>query len=67
MGRFEWSNVLLVTGDDNHRSDAVYKSASNVEGVTVLPVIGMNVYDILKHNNLVLTKSAVDGVLKRLG
>lgn len=67
MGRFEWSNVLLVTGDDNHRTDAVYKSAANVEGVTVLPVIGMNVYDILKHNNLVLTKSAVDGVLKRLG
>ena len=67
MSRFEWNDVLLVTGDDNHGADAVYKSAANLDSVTVLPVIGMNVYDILKRNNLVLTKSAVEGVLKRLG
>ena len=67
LNRFEWQDVLLVTGSDNQKGDAVYKSASNLENVTVLPVIGMNVYDILKHRNLVMTKSAVEGVLSRLG
>lgn len=67
LNRFEWQDVLLITGADNQKGDAVYKSASNLDNVTVLPVIGMNVYDILKHKNLVLTKSAVDGILSRLG
>jgi len=67
LNRFAWQNVLLVTGSDNQQGDAVYRSASNLDNVTVLPVIGMNVYDILKHTNLVMTKSAVEGVLSRLG
>ncbi len=67
LNRFDWQNVLLVTGSDNQQGDAVYKSASNLDNVTVLPVIGMNVYDILKHTNLVMTKSSVEGVLSRLG
>lgn len=67
MGRFEWSDVLVITGEDNTKGDAVYKSAQNIEKVTVLPVEGLNVYDILKHQNLALTKGAVDAVMARLG
>ena len=67
MNRFEWSDVLLITGNDNQKGDAVYKSAQNVEKVTILPADGLNVYDILKHQNLVMTKDAVNAVIERLG
>lgn len=67
MGRFEWNDVLVITGEDNTKGDAVFKSAQNIDKVTVLPVEGLNVYDILKHQNLVLTKGAIDGVMARLG
>ncbi|MEM1409165.1 MAG: 50S ribosomal protein L4, partial [Pseudomonadota bacterium] len=40
--------------------------AKNISGVDILPVAGANVYDILKHDNLVLTKAAVDGLEARL-
>ncbi len=67
MGRFEWSDVLVITGEDNSQGDALFKSAQNIKSVTILPVEGLNVYDILKHQNLVLTKGAVDAVMARLG
>jgi len=59
--------TLLVTGADNNTTDGLYLSARNIDGVTVLPVVGLNVYDILKHKNLVVTKSAVAGIMERLG
>ena len=61
------NDLLLITGSDNHSGDAVYKSARNLDGVTILPVAGLNVYDILKHQNLALTKSAIAEVTERLG
>jgi large subunit ribosomal protein L4 len=68
LGKFDFQNdLLLVTGSDNHSDDGVYKSARNLDKVTVLPVAGLNVYDILKHQNLALTKAAIDEVMKRLG
>ena len=36
------------------------KAAGNLPGVNVLPAVGANVYDILKHDTLVLTKDAVE-------
>jgi large subunit ribosomal protein L4 len=68
LSKFDFQNdLLLVTGSDNHSDDGVYKSARNLDKVTVLPVAGLNVYDILKHQNLALTKAAIDEVMKRLG
>jgi large subunit ribosomal protein L4 len=68
LEKFEVQNdLLLVTGSDNEKHDAVYKSARNLDGVTILPVAGLNVYDILKHQNLAMTKSAVAEVTERLG
>jgi large subunit ribosomal protein L4 len=67
MGRFEWKNVLVITGDDNQKGDSLFKSAQNIDKVTILPAEGLNVYDILKHQNLVLTKGALDAVMARLG
>lgn len=42
------------------------KSASNIINVDVLPTIGLNVLDILKHDKLVLTADAVKAVEARL-
>ncbi len=42
------------------------KSVANIANIDVLPVIGLNVLDILKHKNLVLTADAVQAVEKRL-
>jgi len=36
------------------------RSARNLPGINVLPAAGANVYDILKHDTLVLTKDAVE-------
>ena len=48
--------ALIVTGN----SDAVVeKSARNIPGVAALDVSGLNVYDILNHDTLVVTRDAV--------
>jgi ribosomal protein L4 len=41
--------------NDNFRS-----ASANIVGVNVLPAVGANVYDILKHETLVLTRAAVE-------
>ncbi|MEO0600043.1 MAG: 50S ribosomal protein L4 [Myxococcota bacterium] len=60
--RFELSTMLVVAD----RDDNLYKSARNIPGVTVLPPEGVNVYDILKHKSLVMTKDAVEALTNRL-
>lgn len=50
------NKALVVTGEIN---DAVAKSARNIPGVVALDATGLNVYDILNHDTLVVTKDAV--------
>ena len=50
--------VLFIDGDAVN--DGFKKAAGNLVGVNVLPAIGANVYDILNHDTLVLTKDAVE-------
>ncbi|WP_278913636.1 50S ribosomal protein L4 [Deinococcus wulumuqiensis] len=47
--------VLLVTDDENARL-----AARNVSWVSVLPVAGVNVYDILRHDHLVIDAAALE-------
>ena len=42
------------------------KSVANIKNIDVLPTIGLNVLDILKHKNLVLTAAGVKAIEKRL-
>ena len=53
-----WNGKVLVI-DGETVNDGFRKAANNLPGVNVLPAIGANVYDILKHDTLVLTKDAV--------
>jgi len=50
--------VLVMDGDNVN--DAFTKAAGNLPGVNVMPAAGANVYDILNHDTLILTKDAVE-------
>jgi large subunit ribosomal protein L4 len=52
------SAFLVIAGPDEN----VMKSARNIAGVKAAPVGNINVYDVLKHKKLVLTKDAVAAV-----
>ena len=54
-----WAGKVLVI-DGETVNDGFKKAAGNLPGVNVLPAMGANVYDILKHDTLVLTKDAVE-------
>ena len=61
-GQFDqngWSGKVLVI--DGESVEGGFKlAAGNLPGVNVLPAVGANVYDILKHDTLVLTRAAVE-------
>jgi len=50
--------VLVVDGEQVNEGFA--RAARNLIGINVLPAVGANVYDILKHDTLVLTRAAVE-------
>ena len=53
---FEAKKALVVVAESNEN---VYKSIRNIEGVAVVPVNNINVYDLLKYPKLIITKDAV--------
>ncbi|MGV2495725.1 50S ribosomal protein L4 [Pelagerythrobacter aerophilus] len=59
FGKNGWNGKVLVI-DGEAVNEGFKKAAGNLKGVNVLPAIGANVYDILKHDTLVLTKDAVE-------
>jgi large subunit ribosomal protein L4 len=57
------TNVLFIGGAE---LDSNFKlAAQNIPNVDVLPVQGINVYDILRRSKLVLTKAAVEALEER--
>ena len=56
-------NALIITEKTNEH---LVLSARNVPGIKVLKVEGMNVYDILKHKNVVLLESSLKSIEGRL-
>lgn len=52
------TKALVIDGDALNVSFA--RAAGNIRGVNLLPAVGANVYDILKHDTLVLTRAAVE-------
>ena len=64
LKKLEIASALFVGAtelDENFK-----KSAANIANVDVLPTMGLNVLDILKHEKLVLTADAVKAVEARL-
>lgn len=58
------ASALFVGGDT--LDENFKKSAANIVNVDVLPTVGLNVLDILKHEKLVLTADAVKAIEARL-
>ena len=59
LNAFNAKKTLIVTAESN---EVVYKSARNIEGVEVLPVNNINVYDLLKYPKVIMTKDAVSKI-----
>jgi large subunit ribosomal protein L4 len=57
MEKLEMPQSVLFLIDDKNR--AIEKSASNIQGVKVITLDTINIYDILKYDKLVATKDAI--------
>lgn len=57
------STLVVIAGRDRN----VELAARNLPRVLVLPVEGINVYDILRHKNLVVAQDALAAIEARLG
>ena len=61
---FGWTSALIIDGETVNEN--LKKATANIHKIDVLPTIGANVYDILNHEKLVLTESAVKQLEERL-
>jgi large subunit ribosomal protein L4 len=59
-----WRRVLIIDGQKVNAEFA--QAARNIDGLDILPSIGANVFDILKRDTLVITKSGVEALEARL-
>ncbi len=59
LAKANWGRKVLVV-DGEQVNEGFARAARNIVGLNVLPAIGANVYDILKHDTLVLTRAAVE-------
>jgi large subunit ribosomal protein L4 len=63
LGKLEVNGgALIVDGKDN---DKLRMSARNLQNHSVLPPEGVNLYDLLRHEHVVLTKGAVEALEAR--
>ena len=63
FAKLGWVNALIIDGAILNEGFA--NAARNIPNIDVLPVQGINVYDILRRKNLVLTKAAVEALEAR--
>jgi large subunit ribosomal protein L4 len=56
-------NALVIGGEQLDQGFA--RAARNIPNIDVLPLAGLNVYDVMRRKTLVLTRSAVEGVHAR--
>ena len=63
LGKIGVTHALVIAGvevDNNFKL-----AARNIPNVDVLPSAGLNVYDVLRRQTLVLTKDAVEAIQAR--
>jgi large subunit ribosomal protein L4 len=63
FGKLGLNSVLIIDGPELNENFAL--AARNIPHVDVLPAQGINVYDILRRDKLVLTKAALDSLEAR--
>lgn len=60
----EESKVLLLVEEPDQ---TLHLSARNIQDVKVLPVVGLNVYDLLHYTTVICAEEALDKITGRLG
>ncbi len=63
LAKLGLANALIIDGAEV--AAGVCSAARNIPNVDVLPVAGINVYDVLRRHKLVLTRAAVDALEAR--
>jgi large subunit ribosomal protein L4 len=63
FGKLGWDKALIIAGPEVDKNFGL--AARNIPHIDVLPNAGLNVYDILRAEKLVMTKAAVDAVHAR--
>jgi large subunit ribosomal protein L4 len=63
FAKLDWTNALIIDGAE--LDTGFVRAARNLPNIDVLPVQGINVYDILRRKKLVLTKAAVTALEHR--
>ena len=63
LGKLGIANALIIDGAELDANFA--RAARNIANVDVLPAQGINVYDILRRDKLVLTKAALSSLEER--
>ena len=63
LGKIANTGMLIVDGAFDHKFAL---SARNLANVDLLPAAGLNVYDVLRRDTLVMTKAAVKAIEERL-
>ena len=58
-----WTSALIV---DQAVDQGFLLASRNIHGIDVLPTVGANVYDILRHDVLAITTAGVAGLKERL-
>jgi large subunit ribosomal protein L4 len=64
LAKLGLTRALIIDGAELETSFTL--AARNIPNIDVLPVHGINVYDILRHPTLVLTKAALEALESRL-
>ena len=59
LGKLGFGKTALVI-DGDALNVGFARASSNLESINLLPAVGANVYDIMRHDTLVLTRAAVE-------
>ena len=65
LKNFNWKRVLIIDGNEKI-DDNLKRAIANIKEINVLPSLGANVYDILKHDTLVITQAGLNELEQRL-
>ena len=63
FGKLGWTKALIIAGPEVETNFGL--AARNIPHIDVLPNAGLNVYDILRADKLVLTKAAIEAIEAR--
>lgn len=64
MSKIGVKSALII---DKEVDEAFARSIANLPKIDLLPVVGANVFDVVNHDTLIITKAGVESLIERLG